>query len=276
MLGVLSVSAASVIIKFASADPLVIAFYRLAFSVILLSVPLVFQKSRHLSRKALRWSVVSGLFLAVHFATWFFSLKLTSVASSTVLVSTHPFLVMAYGYFFRGERVTRGGLLGIAAAVAGAVLVGWGDFSLDSRALLGDFLAVLGAVSFSGYFLIGKRVREEAGALEYSVAAYATASAALLGAALLAGNPLTGFDPINWSLFAALAIFPTIFGHTLFNWAIKYVPATVVSLNFLGEPVGASLLAWLIWRTVPTPASLVGAILILAGIGIYLRASPTT
>lgn len=270
-LAVISVSAASILVKLSTADPLVIAFYRLLFSVLLLAGPLTWQKPERPSRRDLGLSLISGAFLAAHFATWFFSLTLTSIASSTVLVSTHPFLVLAYGYVVRGERTTRPALAGVLIAVVGALLIGWGDFALDAKAFLGDALAFLGAVTVTGYFLIGQHVRQRVGAVVYSTTAYAAAAVMLLPLAWRWAGSLTGFDSQNWWIFAGLAVFPTIFGHTLFNWALKYVPASIISINILAEPVGASLLAWLIWRSIPGPLSLGGAVLLLLGIGIFLR-----
>lgn len=243
--------------------------YRLAFSVVILAVPLLWRRPKHTERRDVLLSLISGVFLAAHFGTWFFSLKLTSIASSTVLVSTHPFLVLLYGYFAWGEKTRGWAIVGVAMAVAGAILVSWGDFHLDATALLGDLLAFLGAATVSGYFLIGRYVRKRTDAVEYSTITYASAAGVLFLAALSWGNPLTGFSPINWWIFAALAVFPTIFGHTLFNWALKFLPASVISVSILGEPIGASLLAWLIWRTAPGGVSLVGGLLILAGIGLF-------
>lgn len=274
-LAVLSISGASILVKLATAEPLVIAFYRLAFSVVLLGGPLLWQRAERPARRDVGLSLLSGVFLALHFATWFFSLTLTSIASSTVLVSTHPFLVLAYNYLVRGEKTTRPALLGVMVSVAGAVLIGWGDFSLDARALLGDLLALLGAVTVTGYFLIGQHVRQRVGAVVYSATAYSSATVVLLALAAVWGSPLTGFETQNWWIFAGLAVFPTIFGHTLFNWALKFLPASVISVNILAEPIGASLLAYMIWRSMPSTTSLVGAIMLLLGIGIFLRYNRT-
>lgn len=270
-LGVLSVSSASVLFQFATAEPLVVAFYRLGFSVLLLAVPLMWTRPNRPAVRDLLLSALSGLFLAAHFATWFFSLKLTSIASSTVLVSMHPFIVLAYGSVVHGERTTGIGLIGMSVAVLGAVLVGWGDFSVSLKALQGDILAFVGAVTVSGYLLIGREVRQRVGAISYSVTTYASASLVLLVTAAAWGSPLAGFSPVNWWVFLGLAVFPTLFGHTLFNWAIRFVPASVVSVNILGEPVGASLLAWLIWGTMPTGPSLIGGVAILLGIAIFIQ-----
>lgn len=267
----LSVSGASVLFKFATAEPLVVALYRLGFSVLLLGLPLLWRRPGRMSRRDFWLSVASGVFLAAHFAAWFWSLRLTSVASSTVLVTTHPFLVLLYGFLTRGERPTRGALVGVVLAVVGALLVGWGDFRLDARALIGDLLAFLGAVTVCGYLLIGRHVRERVDAVPYSAIAYAAATVVLLLAAFAAGNPLAGFEPLNWWVFIGLAVFPTIFGHTLFNWALKHVPASVISVTILGEPIGATLLAWLIWHTAPGSITLAGGLTILVGIFFFLR-----
>jgi len=276
LLGVLSVSSASILFKFASAAPLTVAFYRLALSVVILAVPLVRRRVTWGKGRDLWLNILSGLFLALHFATWFFSLQLTSVASSTALVSTHPLIVLLVGYVAWGERPRGLAVVGVGMSVLGAVLVGWGDFRMDTRALQGDLLAFAGAITVSGYFLIGRHVRQRVDALAYSVTAYSSASLALLVMAVLWGSPLTGFDPGNWGIFAALAIFPTIFGHTLFNWALKHLPASVISVNILGEPVGATLLAWAIWRALPGPTALVGGVCILSGIGLFLWTQRTT
>lgn len=276
LLGVLSASASSIFFKFAQAEPLAVAFYRLAFSTLILAVPLLWQRPDRINRRDLLLSVLSGLFLAAHFATWFFSLTLTSIASSTIFVSTHPFLVILFAYIVWKERPSRGALTGVAVAVVGAVLIGWGDFGLDARALWGDLLAFLGAVTVTGYLLIGRHVRQRVGAMQYSAIAYASASVALLLGALALGNPLGGFPATTWWVFLALALFPTIFGHTLFNWALKFVPPSVVSVSILGEPIGATLLAWIIWRTGPGPVSLAGGVLLLVGIALFQRAGTRT
>lgn len=270
MIGVLAASSASILFKFATAEPLVVAFYRMALSALILGVPLLWGKRSSVAWRDVGLAAVSGLFLAAHFATWFTSLTLTSVASSTILVSTHPFLVMGFTALIWREKTTGRTLAGAAVAVAGAVLVGWGDFRLDSRALLGDLLAFAGAATVTGYFLIGRTLRQRMDAITYSTLAYAAAAMVLLTAALLSGNRLTGFHPTNWWIFTALAVFPTLFGHTLLNWALRFLRPAVVSVSILGEPVGASALAWLIWRTAPGPLALAGGLLILVGMVAFL------
>lgn len=268
-LGVVSASFASIIFKFATAEPLVVAFYRLTFSALLLAVPLAVQTRQKVPRRMYALAIVSGAFLALHFATWFFSLQRTSVASSTILVSTHPFFVLLYEYAFHGRKTQGWALVGVLLALAGVTLVSWGDLRLDLPALAGDLLAIAGAVTVSGYFMIGRYVRQQMDAITYSAVAYSSAAVMLFASALLAGNHLTGFEGQNWWVFGALALFPTIFGHTLFNWALRYVSPSVISVTILGEPIGASLLAWAIWGALPTPLGVAGGLLVLVGIAMF-------
>jgi drug/metabolite transporter (DMT)-like permease len=207
--------------------------------------------------------------LATHFATWFLSLRLTSVASSTILVSTHPLFVLAFARLIWGQRVARGATSGVVLAVAGAVLVGWGDVRLDPAALAGDLLALLGAVALGGYFLIGQSLRRHLSAVRYSFMVYGAAAVVLMGAAVAHGDSLTDFEPFNWWIFLALAALPTLLGHTLFNWALRYLPAPVVSMSVLGEPIGASFLAWAIWGVIPDTLTVIGGITVLTGMGLF-------
>lgn len=268
--GVLAVSVSSILVRYTTADPLVVAFYRMLLTALLLAPVAIKQDGLRMERKSLRLSMLSGLFLAAHFASWFWSIRLTSIASSTILVNTHPLWVLLISFMLWRERPGRVGLVATALALAGAGLISWGDLAFDSKALWGDLLAVVGAITVSAYLLIGQQVRKQVGALLYSVTVYGVAAVVLLTAALATGAPLVGFDPVDWALFLALAIIPTIFGHTLFNWVLRFLPAPVVSLSILGEPVGATILAWLLFTQVPSPVTLAGGSLTLGGIFLYL------
>jgi drug/metabolite transporter (DMT)-like permease len=261
------------LVSISAEAPLTVAFYRLLLSLPLLGVPLLYKptKSRFtMGMHDFGLCIVSGLFLALHFGFWFTSLNYTSVASSTVLVTTFPLMILLYEYFFRGERVRTLALAGLLLALVGTALVGWGDFQASSDSLFGDLLALLGAATVGGYFLIGRHVRPRVNVLLYSVLVYGTAALGLLTWALIAGQPLTGIPPQDWWILFGLAVFPTVFGHTLFNWALRYLPATVVSVSVLGEPIGASFLAWILWLQVPGTLSLAGSAVILCGIALFL------
>lgn len=271
LLGVLSASSSSILFRLAAAEPLAAAFYRMALATAILLVTGVSWRWKALGRRELALSALSGLCLACHFGAWFFSLTMTSIASSTILVSTHPILVLLGAYLLWGETPRRGAFAGLALTILGTALIGWGDSASGRAALSGDLLALLGAVAVACYFLIGRSVRKQVGAIQYSTIAYGSAALALLGGAIATGSPLTGYPPATWWALLGLAVFPTLFGHTLFNWALKYVSPGLVSVSALGEPVGATLLAALIWREWPGPVVLVGGVILLLGIGLFQR-----
>jgi len=271
LLGVLSTSSSAILFRLAAADPLAAAFYRLAFATAILLLTVLGGRWSAVGRRELALSALSGVCLAVHFGAWFFSLTMTSIASSTILVSTHPFLVLLGAYLLWGETPRREAFAGLALAVLGTVLIGWGDFAAGQAAVFGDLLALLGAVAVAGYFLIGRTVRTHIGAIQYSAIAYGSAALVLLGGAIVADSSLSGYPPSTWWALLGLAVFPTIFGHTLFNWALKYVSPGLVSVSVLGEPVGATLLAALIWQEWPGPLVLLGGVILLVGIGLFQR-----
>ncbi|MHB9146345.1 MAG: DMT family transporter [Symbiobacteriia bacterium] len=275
--GVGGASFSSIFIKLLDGVPaLVIAFYRLGLTALILA-PLALIRYRReltsLSRRDWLLSGLSGLFLAGHFAAWITSLSYTSVASSVVLVTLQPLFVLAGGYLFYREGTTRVGLAGVAAALVGAAVIGFGDAGGGSRVLLGDALAFLGALLVAGYILVGRSVRQRVGVISYAFVVYAICAGVLLAVSLAMGLPLGGYSSHQWLLFWLLAIVPTIFGHTLFNFALGHLPAAVVSVAILGEPVGASILAAFMLRQLPTPTQLAGGGLILGGLYVFLRFS---
>ena len=217
---------------------------------------------------------LSGLLLAAHFWTWIASLKYTSVASSVVLVSLKPVFAWWIAAIWLGEHPTRRERWGIWLAVVGAVLIGIADASGSLGALSGDILALVGGVAAAGYYVIGRRVRATVGVWTYASVVYAIAAAALAGLSVGSRVPLTGYDSREWLIFGALAAGPMLIGHTGMNYALKHFRATTVNVAALGEPVGATILAWLIpaLHEVPAPLALIGGVVTLGGIGLALGA----
>jgi drug/metabolite transporter (DMT)-like permease len=267
--GVVAVSFASIFIRLAEAGPLVVGAYRLTIASLLLT-PFAFLKGelKRLSLKDLAFTTASGLFLGLHFATWIASLSYTTVASSVMLVSTHPIFVGLVSHFLLKERVSRRIFFGIAISVVGSGVIGIGDLSVYGEALLGDFLALLGAIMASGYFLVGRRLRSHLPLLAYVIPTYWTAALILIAFCLMCRQPLIGYPPQTYLMFILLALIPQIIGHSSLNWALKYLSATFITVSVLGEPIGATTLAFLILKEVPTFVELIGGVLIL--IGIYL------
>ena len=274
-IGVLGVSTSSILIKWMPLVPaLAIAAYRLGFTVLFLGpVALATRRGElaEVGRRDVALSVLGGVFLAAHFAAWITSLKFTSVASSVVLVTLQPVFVLLGARLLFGERVTRAGLLGVALALGGGALIGWSDWQAGRQELQGDWLALVGALLVAFYLLVGRSVRRRLSVLPYTTLVYG-AAAVLVAWSLLAGVPLYPYPWAAWLLFLALAVFPTIFGHTMFNYAIGHLPAGLVSVSILGEPVGAAALAYLLLGERLSPLQAVGGLGVLAGIAVFAGA----
>lgn len=275
LVGVSAMSFAGPLVRFSTAPALVISAWRLTFSVALIAAVLAFRSAAwrdvRLTRGEWLQAVLAGLLLAAHFWSWIASLSLTTVSSSVVLVSTQPIFVALLSTFVLREAATRRQWLGIAIAVAGAAVIGWGDFGQGRDALVGDLLAVAGAVFVSGYYIIGRRLRQKLDLWVYIGIVYGIAAAAFLVLGTLHPDvALTGYPRRDWLIFLALAAGPMMLGHTGVNYALRYLKAHVANLALLGEPVGATLIAWLLpsIAEVPRPQTLAGAALILGGIAV--------
>ncbi len=270
----MAVSFSSILIRWAHAPALSIAFYRNAMAAAVL-LPLALARHRDefrsLSRRQWAVALLAGALLAVHFALWIPSLSYTTVAASTVLVTTQPVWVAVIGRSL-GESVSRRTMAGIGLCLAGAVAISGLDFTLSRRAAFGDVLALAGAVAAAGYFLAGRSVRTRLSLLTYVGIAYTTCAGLLALAMLAAGKPFAGFEPKVWVLFGLMALVPQILGHTVFNYLLADVQAGIIAIAVTGEPVGSTLLALAFFSEVPRWTALAGGVLILAGIYVTISA----
>lgn len=275
-LGVVSLSFAAIFIRLADAPPLVIAAYRLSLAALLIS-PVAWIRSgpelRRLIRNNLAMTLLSGAFLALHFVLWISSLSYTTVASSVVLVTTSPIFVAIASHFLFHEKLSRHAILGIVICLVGSVLIGYGDWRIGSKPFLGDMLAFFGTLSVVGYLLIGRRLRQNTGLLSYSCLVYSSAALFLLLAVFTLNYRLFGYSATTYLMFVLLALLPQILGHLSINWALGFVPATLVAIAVLGEPVGATALAFVILDESPTFTQIGGSILILSGVFVAFRRS---
>jgi len=272
ILAVLATTYAGPIVRLAAAPALAIAFWRLTL-VLPVTGGLSVRERRgtwDVGRVELGLMAVSGLLLAAHFWTWIASLRFTTVASSVVLVSLKPIFVWALAAAWLHEHPSRREAWGIGIAVLGATLIGIGDARLSLGALGGDLLALAGALTAAGYYVIGRRVRATVGVWTYASVVYAVAALALFSIALARDVPLTGFAGRDWAVFGALAAGPMLVGHTGMNYALKHYRATTVNVAALGEPVGATLIAWLWLHESPPLLGLIGGAVVLGGIGVTL------
>ncbi len=269
---VMAVSFASIIIKSSEAPATVLAFYRLFLTTLVLApLAYIWHRKETLNMKEyLRPMLLSGAFLAGHFLSWISSLQYTTVASSVVLVTMHPAIVLTFDALVFKEKIHKRTALGVLIALSGSIVIGAGDFAIGGQAFFGDLLALLGAFFMAGYLIIGRQVRQNLPVLPYTSVVYGFASFIILIVILTQGTPLYPYPVEEYLRFAALALLPTIFGHTVFNWALAYLPTTYVSLSILGEPVGSSILAAIFLREFPNSTQTIGGTLILTGLFIAL------
>jgi drug/metabolite transporter (DMT)-like permease len=275
LIAIIAVSTASIFIKLCDAPALIIAAYRMGL-VSLLLLPYASHKRiwKKWGRQDTPWLILSGLILGFHFAFWIASLKYTSVASSVVLVTTQPIFVGLGASLFLKEHLRRNLVLGIFLSLLGSGLIGYGDMTISKKALMGDGLALLGAISASGYLLIGRKMRKDQDLISYVFPVYSTAGLVLVLLCLVFRKPFFGYSPSTYLLLLLLAVIPQLIGHTIFNWALKYLPATIVAITILGEPVGSTILAYFILGEGLTIWKILGGLLTLSGIFVAVTKSP--
>ena len=274
--GVLAVSFSAIFIRLAQTEQavpsLAIAAWRTAIATLLLLPLALLRRRPELRRlKTADWllAALSGLMLGIHFGTWITSLAYTSIASSAVLVSTSPLWVGVAAPFVLHEPLTRWLKIGLSLAFMGSVVIALGDglqLTDSGGAMLGNGLALLGAVAMAVYYLIGRRLRQRLSLLSYTTVVYGIAALTLIAYSLISQVPLLGYSPTAYGLFVLMAVFPQLIGHSSFNWALAYLPATFVAVTIISEPVGATLLGVLILGEVPAGVTIAGSLVVLLGI----------
>lgn len=291
LIAIFAVSTSSIFIRFAQTDgapSLVIAALRLTFATFLLA-PLASTRHRAeiqtLTRQQIVLGMVSGLFLAVHFATWISSLEYTSVASSVVFVSTGPLWVALLSPMLLNEKLTRAAIVGLGLAILGGAVIGLSDACvlqnglqcpqlgqiLDGRAMRGNLLALAGAWAVSGYLIIGRKLRAGMSLIPYIFLVYGMAAAALIVIMLAAGQSPLGYAPRTYGWIFLLAAVPQLIGHSTYNWLLKRLSATLVAVTTLAEPIGSAFLAFIVLDETPKAPVVVGGLAILAGIYLVAR-----
>jgi drug/metabolite transporter (DMT)-like permease len=272
--GVLAVSFAALFIKLADAPPLVIAAFRLCLASLAL-VPLSWRHLRtempRLDRRDVRFMLLAGLALAVHFGLWITSLRYTSVVTSVVLVTASPIILAIASRFLFAQRLSRLSVIGIIISLGGVFLIGFGNWRLGAQSFQGAVLALGGALAISVYLLIGQHTRRKIGTLSYISVVYGTAAVFLLAAVFVAGYSFVGYSGRTYIMMVLLAVVPQLIGHSSINWALRFIPATLVAVAVLGEPVGASLWAVVFLHESLTVLEIIGSILILSGIYLTMR-----
>jgi drug/metabolite transporter (DMT)-like permease len=274
VIGVISVSTSAILVKVSSADAGVIAFYRLLFTVLLMAPVFLFKYMKELKKITVKdwgYAGAAGFFLAFHFILWFESLNYTSVASSTVLVTLQPLFAFLGTYIFFKEKYSRTALLSAVLAIGGSFVISWGDFNVSGMALWGDLLALLACALVTAYLLFGQNVRKRLSLVTYTFIVYLISTVVLFFYVLLKGENLGPYPEEEWIYFLLLAIVPTLLGHTLFNWSLKWLSTTTISMAILFEPIGASVLAYILLGETVILTQIIGGGIILLGIFLFIK-----
>ncbi|PLC69069.1 EamA family transporter [Vulcanisaeta sp. EB80] len=265
---VIAISWASILILLSGAQPVAVAFWRSAIAAVALTPLFIIEREN--GAYALRSNevllvIVSGVALAVHFMTWIESLYLTTVAASTTLVSTYPIFTLIMDRLI-GERVGRHAIIGTLTAFLGVVLITTPEFFISLKALVGDLLALIGAVAGAVYFMIGRVVRVKVSLATYTVPVYSVSALVTLITGLFLHTRFWPYPLYTWFYIVMIVLGPMLLGHTLLNYTLRYSRAITVTTSTLGEPIGATLLALLIFRQIPQPLTVVGMVVTLLGI----------
>jgi len=277
---VVAVSTSAVLVDLSTAPSLVKACYRVLFMTALVAPFAVREREQFSLVAGTDWVLVtlSGAMLALHFSSWFASIDYTSIAASATLVQTQPAFVAVGAWLLLDERASARIVGGILVAIAGSVVLSAGEFlggtTVGPEPVLGNALAVLGAIAGAGYVLAGRSVRQRLSLVPYVFVVYGVCTVLLFAVAAARGLPLVDYPPHEWALFVAMGVGPGLFGHTVINWALKYVESSVVSVSLLGESVGAAVFAFLIFGEVPGEFTVAGGVVVLAGIALTATGRP--
>jgi len=277
--GVLAVSTGAIFVRLAEAPAMVIAAYRVGLASLILS-PIAWWRARDellsLEKHDYLLAGLAGLFLALHFATWISSLNYTSVANSVVLVNTNPLWVGLLTPLISKDRLTLMTKISIVVCVIGGVVIGIGDFATGGQALWGDFLALVGSICAAMYLLLGRNLRRKLSLLAYIFLCYGSAAIILCPFVIVLRLPVVGFSTGTYAALVSMALIPQIIGHSSYNWALKWFSASFIAVSLLGEPIGATILAYIIFGETLTWAKFVGGSLILAAIYLAARGEKTS
>jgi len=271
IIGLISVSFAAIFIKLADAPPSVVSALRMIFATLLVIPYALFSSRfkveiRQLTRREMALLFLSGVLLSLHFLAWITSLSLTGITSSIVFVTTSPLFVALFSVLIMKEKVTRSFWAGLIISTAGILIMAGGNILNSDGFWKGAILAVAGAVAAAGYFIVGGRLRVRLSLITYILPVYLTAAVILSIAVPLSGERFSGHHTGCYIYCFLMAAVCQLAGHTVFNWALRRVRATIVTLAILGEPVGTTLLAYFILEKVPAVAEVAGGVFVLAGI----------
>lgn len=271
IISIIAISFAAIFVKWSHAPSTILSMYRMFFASIFI-IPIAWKKRdafRKITKRDWLFLIFSGFFLAMHFALWFGSLKLTTVASSTVILALQPVVALVGGFLLYKERTSKSALVTMGIAIVGVMMIGWGDISLGKEAIIGDILSFLCVIAVVCYLLIGQNIVRKISHWIYSFCVFTFAAIFLGIYNLILRIDFVGYEAQEWGIFLLLAIFPTV-AHVIFNWLLNYVNSTTISMSVLGEPVGATLLAVILLGERLVGWQIIGGVFVLTGVFLFL------
>ena len=269
IIGIFAISTSAILIRWSSSDPLVIGSYRQTFATFLFLPFLLkdkFQEILNLSSKEIFELVIIGILLGAHFGFWISSVKATSVAASVLLGTCHIVYVSIIGWVVFGEKLHSRGIIGTVIALAGIIILFWGDLVEDPGNFKGNFLAFISGILAGLYYLGGRKHRRNISLPTYAFVVYLSSAIIMWFVVIIQGLEYKSMPNSELQLFFLMALVPTLLGHTMQNWALAFLPAYIISITLLAEPVGSGLLAWYIFNEVPSLGVLVGGLIVLVGV----------
>src|SRR6056297_79970 len=269
--GIFFISLSGILIKVADAPPLITAFYRMFFAVLLLT-PYFLTKHREKMHYFLDYRpALVGFLLALHFILWITSIEYTDVSNSVIFVALQPLFTIILEYLFARDDLRQGVVAGIILSIIGSIIISIGDLHTLQSKLFGDFLALTAALFAASYLFIGRGVRKELDYFPYLYILYTYSALVLAAGVFLLDIPFGGYGTINYLIFFSLAAGPTLIGHSILNYSVRFVPTSIVSLSILGEPILTTFFAWALLGEKVMVTTLAGGSFIL--LGIYMAVS---
>jgi len=274
-IGMLAISTSAILIRLSDSDPLVIGSYRQTFAT-LLFVPFLIkdkgQELRALPQQRIVEMAITGILLGGHFGFFISSVKATSIAASVLLGTCHIVYVAIIGWLFLGERLNSKAIKGTILALLGIVVLFWGDLVKDPGNFHGNVLAFVSGILAGLYYLSGRRLRKEISLPLYALVVYFFSALTMWSVVIVQDLDYRNLPMDEIQLFILMALIPTLLGHTMQNWALGFLPAYVVSISLLSEPVGSGILAWIVFSEIPSLGVFIGGLVVLSGVYVVTTA----
>ena len=269
LIGMFAISTSAILIRYSDSEPLVIGAYRQAFAT-LIFLPLIL-KDKAAEIRSQSYSIIfemifTGILLGAHFSFFITSVKETSVAASVLLATCHVVYVAILGRIFFGEILSKEAVIGTSVALAGILILFSGDLLDNPGNFMGNLFAFISGILAGLYYLSGRKLRKIISLPTYAFVVYLFSFLTMFTVVLIQNLSYSNLATSEIQLFLLMALIPTLLGHTMQNWALAYLPAYVVSISLLAEPIGSGLLAWLFFQEIPSFGVILGGLIVIAGL----------